>query len=264
MSYTPIYEKPYPEGYKDKPIETTPVTATIMNAYDDAIEHIENYLAEGEMGTTVVANPEIEGDEPNLTALQVGEEKFQIPIGGTSNVEWTQEVTSGTKIAEITIDDETTEVYAPKGGADAVILTKEEYDALPDTKLTDNKQYFVKDWSQSGGSGGSGEIFNTDDTDIIIGSVGGKPLYRRYVHFSKANDGVITTLPENSVLVRQSGYAIDSIGDQVTLPFVGGWDSNYRGVAVIKRSTGTNVTWWCGSQLANTPCDIWLDYFIQE
>lgn len=184
MSYTPSYVKPYPDGFKNEPIETTPITAEVMNGYDDAIENIENYLAEGEMGTVVIANPEIEGTEPNLTALQVGEEKFKIPSGGgTANVEWTQEVTSGTKIAEITIDDETTEVYAPSGNADAVILSKEEYDALPDTKLTDNKQYYVRDWSQGGGSGDysyeiSFEEFKTNKTYF------GKDVYVRAYPFT--------------------------------------------------------------------------------
>lgn len=91
MSYTPSYVKPYPEGYKNEPIETTPITAEVMNGYDDAIENIENYLADGEMGTVVVANPEIEGTEPNLTALQVGEDKFKIPSGGSASIDYGDE-----------------------------------------------------------------------------------------------------------------------------------------------------------------------------
>ncbi len=42
--YTPMYTKPYPDGWKNKPDETTPVTAEIMDAYDNAIETIEEYL----------------------------------------------------------------------------------------------------------------------------------------------------------------------------------------------------------------------------
>lgn len=44
--YTPIYTKPYPDGWKDLPAKETPVTAEIMDAYDDVIENIENYLSE--------------------------------------------------------------------------------------------------------------------------------------------------------------------------------------------------------------------------
>lgn len=72
-----------------------------------------------------------------------------------------------------------------KGNADAVILSKEEYDALPDTKLTDNKQYFVKDWSQSGGSGDcsyeiSFEEFKTNKTYF------GKDVYVKAYPFKSA------------------------------------------------------------------------------
>lgn len=42
--YTPTFIKPYPDGWKDKPDETTPVTAEIMDDYDSAIENIEKYL----------------------------------------------------------------------------------------------------------------------------------------------------------------------------------------------------------------------------
>lgn len=44
--YTPTFNKPYPDGWKDKPDETTPVTAEIMDSYDEVIENIETYLSE--------------------------------------------------------------------------------------------------------------------------------------------------------------------------------------------------------------------------
>lgn len=75
--------------------------------------------------------------------------------GSGSNVEWNQIQTSGTKIAEVTIDGTMTEVYAPSesgGGSDDVDLTQAEYDALSDTKLTDNKNYFINDASETNGN----------------------------------------------------------------------------------------------------------------
>lgn len=48
MSYTPIFEKPYPTGYKDKPNKTTPITASTLNDKDEALEHIEDYLSNNE------------------------------------------------------------------------------------------------------------------------------------------------------------------------------------------------------------------------
>lgn len=44
--YTPIFTKPYPDGWKDKPDKTTPVTAEIMDGYDSTIENIESYLVD--------------------------------------------------------------------------------------------------------------------------------------------------------------------------------------------------------------------------
>ena len=40
------------------------------------------------------------------------------------------------------------------GNADIIELTQAEYDALPDTKLTDNKMYLIKDGTSPSPSGG--------------------------------------------------------------------------------------------------------------
>ena len=46
MSYTPIFTKPYADGYKNKPNRTTPVTAEIKNKETETLLAIEAYLAE--------------------------------------------------------------------------------------------------------------------------------------------------------------------------------------------------------------------------
>ncbi len=48
--YTPIYTKPYENGWVNAPPEVTPVTAEIMDAYDAAVENIEEYLANNPIG----------------------------------------------------------------------------------------------------------------------------------------------------------------------------------------------------------------------
>lgn len=45
MSYTPIFTKPYPDGYKNRPNKTTPVTAEIKNKETETLLAIEAYLA---------------------------------------------------------------------------------------------------------------------------------------------------------------------------------------------------------------------------
>jgi len=48
--YTPIYTKPYENGWVNAPSEKTPVTAAVMNNYDSAIESIEGYLKDNPIG----------------------------------------------------------------------------------------------------------------------------------------------------------------------------------------------------------------------
>ena len=44
-NYTKKFQKPYTNGYKDRPDTSTPVTADIKNAETDALLAIEEYLA---------------------------------------------------------------------------------------------------------------------------------------------------------------------------------------------------------------------------
>ena len=49
MGYTPSFTPQYENGWEDLPSETSPITAEALNAYDDAIENIEEYLEENEI-----------------------------------------------------------------------------------------------------------------------------------------------------------------------------------------------------------------------
>lgn len=89
-------------------------------------------------GTDVVANPTLMGNESGLYGLEVEGTKYKV--------------------------------------ADMEILTKDEYDALPDSKLTDNKMYYVKDWNKAGTDA---NVYSYDEK--IVGDWFGKPLYRKVV-----------------------------------------------------------------------------------
>lgn len=87
MAYTKVFDNPYPGGWQDNPSVMTPITAAALQEHTDAIEHIEDYLASGGGG------------------------------GGTgSSVSWNQIKKSGEKIATITIDGTSTDVYAATQG----------------------------------------------------------------------------------------------------------------------------------------------------
>lgn len=66
------------------------------------------------------------------------------------------------KTIEITASDGT----EGSGGSDSSVeLTQAEYDALPDTKLTDNKNYFIKDGKGGGSGSGYSETLLFDNTE---------------------------------------------------------------------------------------------------
>lgn len=131
-------------------------------------------------GSEVVANPPLEGDEENLTALEVDGEVYKVPTGGGG------------------------------GNADKVELTRAEYEALPDTKLTDGKMYFIKDWDES--SAIDRNIY--DDTERVIGEYFGKPLYRKVVKGTISSQGFATAIATdinaiNSRLINLYGFVGD-------------------------------------------------------
>lgn len=66
--------------------------------------------------------------------------------GGGSSVEWNQRTTSGTHIADVTIDGETTEVFAPEGGSGSVTEygTTAEFEAEKDS-FPVGTEYLVTD-----------------------------------------------------------------------------------------------------------------------
>lgn len=49
-------------------------------------------------------------------------------------------------------------VSGSSGGSKGIVITKAEYDALPDSKLTDGVDYYIEDWTESGGGGGSSSL----------------------------------------------------------------------------------------------------------
>lgn len=104
------------------------------------------------------------------------------------------------------IDENTWVKIADVGGgsgggtsADVVELTKAEYDALPDSKLTDGKQYFIKDYSESGS--GSENIYSEEETRI--GTYLDKPLYRKICKVTRTTSttasawNVVASAPSN-------------------------------------------------------------------
>lgn len=130
MAYTPNFTPTYENGWEDLPSENTPITAEALNNYDEAIEHIEDYLEQG---------------------------------GGGSEVEITPTLQSGTKIADYEIDGVPGELYAPTGGGDLSVIA-EEYDESENYGAGDIVIYQSKLYKANGITYGT---FNPNDWEEI-------------------------------------------------------------------------------------------------
>lgn len=92
--------------------------------HDTNYVHTDNNFSDAEKSNNE-SNTQARHTHGNKTVLDKFGESGGKPLydgqpigggGGGSSVEWQQNVTEGTEIAEITIDGETTKVYAPTGG----------------------------------------------------------------------------------------------------------------------------------------------------
>lgn len=102
------------------------------------------------------------------------------------------------------------------GGTELVEMTKEEYDDLPDTKLTDGVPRLITDYSEGGGSGGN--IY--DGEERVIGTWFDKPLYRKVIIFIN---------PTNSAEIVHNIPNINEIVKVDTIAQLGAWfvNNNY-------------------------------------
>ena len=93
---------------------------------------------------------------------------------------------------------------------ESIELTQAEYDALPDTKLSDNKNYFIRDANPGGGSGssgGGGNIYSTEEQ--VIGTwIDGRPVYRRVISNQLFDIGFTNITSEGiyDQIIHQTGY----------------------------------------------------------
>ena len=105
------------------PTKTSDLTNDSNFVADASYVHTDNNYTTPEKNkladlNQVEANPSSGTSAGNLNSIEIGGTKYDIPSGGSggSDIEWTQIVQSGIKIAEIEIDGSTTNVYAPNGG----------------------------------------------------------------------------------------------------------------------------------------------------
>lgn len=126
-NYTKKFQKPYTNGYKDRPDTSTPVTATIKNMETEALLSIEEYLANNDIPSVSVARELMSGT--HIADITVNGTKYSIyaPSQGTSgsNVSYSAEQTEGTLLGTLTIDNTPYKIYAPAGSGGSVTVDSE-------------------------------------------------------------------------------------------------------------------------------------------
>lgn len=96
----------------------------------------------------------------------------------------------------------------------SVELTQKEYDALPDTKLTDNKNYFIKDGKGGGGSGsGYSETLLFNNTDKVTS--GTITLSDSILNYKQIMFEVTNTNEANWEVTSFSPYLVSAISDRI-------------------------------------------------
>lgn len=218
MGYTPSFTPQYENGWEDLPSETSPITAEALNAYDDAIENIEEYLASDESQanladaydeteTYAVGDYVIYGGDlyKCTTAISTAEEwnsTHWTPClitdemghgGGGSNVSITPTLSTGTKIADFEIDGQTGELYAPTGGGGNANIwtgTQAELEEVFD-ELEEGTQINITDDEQEVVEGGT--IYSEEEQVIGLWT-DNKPLYQKTLIITSASIAGNTTI----------------------------------------------------------------------
>lgn len=109
-TYSKVFNNPYPNGWKDSPSESTPITANALQQHTNAIEHLEQYLVDNPGGGGGSAN-DVELTKAEYDALPSTKESDNVNYyitdwvedGGTSGSYSTTKVPIGTWIDGRTI-----------------------------------------------------------------------------------------------------------------------------------------------------------------
>lgn len=215
-----IYER---IDWKNEPSEDTPINEDNLNKMDYAIDKLDDRIIEVDGSVTTMGETVSQLVE-DVTELEADVIK-NIKIGEVRTVD----SSTPANVTATTVDNETTlDFDIPKGkdgsgGGSANIeeMTWVEYEALPDTKESDNTMRLIKDKGGSGGGGGSniakdiiyddskhtiGQTNVQDAIDSVITKTSNKFGTTQYItlgeRFDCPSDGVVTVGGKDNVYCR--------------------------------------------------------------
>jgi len=227
MPYTKVFNKPYAGGYKDRPDLSTPETAANLNAKDNALEHIEEYLLNQKIS-------DLQNDSEFVTGNDVSEaiRGKADKITTYTKTEVDELVPDNKEVLEDLSDSEGKlaykgEVIGGGGNANERELTYAEYQALSEEEQMNGTNYFVKDYpSGSGGGGGSSKHEYSTEEKVVGTWIDGKPIYEividygeRIAYTSLGNQPKSDTNPLNidTLIFCDAEWLQDSLGHRGVL-----------------------------------------------
>ena len=165
-------------------------------------------------GADVEANPQ---DTPSDTLSTIGIDGVVYEIeggGGGSDVAVDPTITSGTKIADITVDGDTSSLYAPE-----VSLTYAEYMALTEQEKNNGTTYYITDMDAGKVNIFAPVIYSKYEKQIGTW-IDDKPLYQKTMtyQFANANDVYYDFVPDVNAYVVNAIGLIDAGGGGYTRP----------------------------------------------
>lgn len=200
-NYTPIFEKPYPNGYEDLPLETTPVTAQTLNDKDDAIVNIETYLEENPIGGSLATLSDVDVstvEDGQIIRYNAETEMWENADGGGGGGGSAEDITYDNTTSGMTADnvqDAIDEVFQSVSSGKVLIA-----DAITDkgveTSADDTFQTMANNISRISGSYDSSkwEIARFQYTRYSGGVYGYTRLSNKDGTISKDNQAISTTL----------------------------------------------------------------------
>ena len=120
-NYTKKFQKPYTNGYKDRPDTSTPVTAKIKNAETEALLAIEEYLEQNKI--TSVSIDGLLNKGYNIAIVEIDGETYNLNI---PELAYTSAISGGTKIGKISFGEKSYDLYAPAGGSGSTVAVDTE------------------------------------------------------------------------------------------------------------------------------------------
>lgn len=222
-TYTKKFQKPYTNGYKDRPDTSTPVTAAVKNMETDALLAIEEYLANNAISSVSASIGNSTG--VYIATIRINDVDYRIY---TPMVRYTSEISEGTKVGTLTFGNYSFDVYAPAasaGGSSVSVMPKTTEGTNIAEITVDGTTYQLYAPIGGGGSGSTvtAEATLTEGTEIGKITIDGKEIILYAPQTSSITvDAELSDTSENAIQNKAVDAAVKNLQQQIDAGGTGG------------------------------------------